>query len=181
MKIQDIPVPDSPNYDAFEAVVELYYQINGYITSSGKWFWVWETGKRQRGYQDIDVLAISEHYVKIISVTTCLDDKLRTGRDGQIKEDMAKKVSSYFTRVESYLSNVDDYNWLVNGKEIKKVIAYSHSYKRKKSTIEKKLREMEIELISSKHIIQSLQAYTKQKNLKIQDHMLRLIQLTEIN
>jgi len=29
-KIQDIPVSDSPNNDAFEAIVELYYQLNGF-------------------------------------------------------------------------------------------------------------------------------------------------------
>jgi hypothetical protein len=45
--IQSIPVTDSPNNDAFEAIVEAYYQAQGYITSAGKWFWVWdkENGK----------------------------------------------------------------------------------------------------------------------------------------
>ena len=42
MQIQSIPVSDSPNNDAFEAIVELYYQSEGFITSSGKWFWVWK-------------------------------------------------------------------------------------------------------------------------------------------
>ena len=38
-EIQNYPTSDSPNHDAFEGIVELYYEIKGYITSSGKWFW----------------------------------------------------------------------------------------------------------------------------------------------
>lgn len=47
-RIQNFPVTDSPNNDAFEAIVELYFQVLGCITSSGKWLWVWEKGKRQK-------------------------------------------------------------------------------------------------------------------------------------
>jgi len=31
--------------DSFEALVEVYYQTKGYITSSNKWFWVRERVK----------------------------------------------------------------------------------------------------------------------------------------
>jgi hypothetical protein len=75
MEIQKVPTPDSPNHDAFEAVVELYYQTRGYLTSSGKWFWVKEPGKKLRGYQDIDVLAINQHEVLIVSVTSNLGNR----------------------------------------------------------------------------------------------------------
>lgn len=39
---QTFPTVDSPVNDAFEGIVELYYQINGYITSTGKWFYKWD-------------------------------------------------------------------------------------------------------------------------------------------
>ena len=94
MEIQSVPTPDSSNNDAFEAIIELYYQTLGYLTSSGKWFWVWEDGKKQRGYQDIDVLAVNEKEVVIVSVSSNLDDKLRQGKDGNIKEDL--QVSARF-------------------------------------------------------------------------------------
>ena len=37
--VQDIPSPDSMQTEPFESIVELYYQTQGYITSSNKWFW----------------------------------------------------------------------------------------------------------------------------------------------
>ena len=89
MEIQNIPVTDSPNNDAFEAVVEVYFQTQGYITSAGKWFWVWEDGKKQRGYQDIDVLAIKDDETVIVSVTSNLDDKVNT-RGGAANVEMLK-------------------------------------------------------------------------------------------
>ena len=93
-KIQDIPVSDSPNNDAFEAIVELYYQLNGFITSSGKWFWYAQKGKQQRGYQDFDVLAINGQETIIVSVSSNLDD--RSKNDPGVKE----KMESFFLMVE---------------------------------------------------------------------------------
>ena len=74
--IQKYPSSDSPNHDAFEGIVELYYEIKGYITSSGKWFWKKSDGRQQRGYQDIDVLAINGKETIIVSVSSNFDDKL---------------------------------------------------------------------------------------------------------
>ena len=113
MQIQSIPTPDSPNNDAFEAIVELYYQVKGYITSSGKWFWVKEPTKRQRGYQDIDVLAVSGRELLIVSVTSGLDDKLRPRRNGSIRNDMLQKLKNHFERIECYLCKVPQYQWLL--------------------------------------------------------------------
>ncbi len=129
MKIQSIPNPDSPNNDAFEAIVELYYQTHGYLTSSGKWFWVWEDGKKQRGYQDIDVLAVNGTETIIISVTSNLDDKLRKGRDGSINENMLRKLTSYFQRVKQYFESVSEYKWLTqDNRNIRNVVAYNHAF-----------------------------------------------------
>lgn len=182
MRIQSIPNPDSPNNDAFEAIVELYYQTRGYLTSSGKWFWVWEDGKQQRGYQDIDVLAANEDEVVIVSVTSNLDDKLRQGKDGNVKSDMLDKLNSYFLRVEQYLKSVPEYKWIVSsGKQIKKVVAYNHAFKNADKNVIPILSSNDIEVMSAKDMLAALSIYIKQPNLKIQDKMLRTIQLLEYN
>lgn len=182
MEIQSIPNPDSPNNDAFEAIVELYYQTLGYITSSGKWFWVWEDGKKQRGYQDIDVLAVNENEVIIVNVTSNLDDKLRQRKDGVINLDMLNRLNSYFERVKQYLQSVSQYKWLVAGdKQIKKVVAYNHAIKKASQKVIPTLTSNGIEALSAKDMLTSLSTYIKQENLKIQDQMLRTIQLLEYN
>ena len=182
MQIQSIPNPDSPNNDAFEAIVELYYQTLGYLTSSGKWFWVWENDKKQRGYQDIDVLAVNENNVVIISVTSNLDDKLRKGRDGKINDRMLQKLISYFYRVEQYFESVPEYKWLTReDRKIRKVVAYNHAFKNANKEIVPILNEYSIEVISAKEMLSTLSEYIKQPNIKIQDQMLRTIQLLEYN
>lgn len=180
MKIQPIPNSDSPNNDAFEAIVELYYQVCGYITSSGKWFWVKEDEKKQRGYQDIDVLAVNGDEVLIISVTSNLDDKLRMNKDGGIREDMLNKLISYFERVEGYFDNVDQYNWLTD-KTIIKVVAYNHAVNNAETDIIPVLEKNNIGTISAKVMLDKLVEYIRQPNIKIQDQMLRTIQLLEYN
>jgi len=178
MEIQSVPVSDSPNNDAFEAVVELYYQTLGYITSSGKWFWVWDAGKRQRGYQDIDVLAVTDKETVIVSVTSNLDDKLRLGRGGAISEDMLKKINAYFERVTQYLLSVAQYKWLATReKTVKKVIAYDHAFNNAAEKVFPILARCGIEVLSAKDMLRSLSGYIGQPNLKIQDQMLRTIQL----
>jgi len=179
MLIQLIPNPDSPNHDAFEAIVELYYQTSGYITSSGKWFWVMEDGKQQRGYQDIDVMAVSGDKLIIVSVTSNLDDKLRKNRNGDINNEMLQKLLSYFERVEQYLNNVEKYKWLCD-KKICKVVAYNHAFKNANEIIQI-LSENEIETISAGNMLGKLIDYVEQPNLKIQNNMLRTIQLLKDN
>lgn len=182
MQIQKIPNPDSPNNDAFEAIVELYFQTKGYITSSGKWFWVWEDGKRQRGYQDIDVLAINATEVVIVSVTSNLDDKLRKGRDGKINNAMLQKTTSYFQRIEKYFQSVQEYKWLSSEERtIRKIVAYNHAFKNALNVIIPTLQEYGIEVLSADKMLTALSEYIKHPNIKIQNQMLRTIQLLEYN
>ena len=178
MKIQSIPVSDSPNNDAFEAVVELYYQTCGYITSSGKWFWVWEEGKQQRGYQDIDVLAVRENEVAIISVTSNLDDKIRHGRDGKIKKEMLKKLLAYYDRVTQYLRVVPQYKWMVaDAQRIRRIVACIQPSKKAEHEVIPELEQNGIEVVSGKVILRRLCSYVGQPNMKVQDQMLRAIQV----
>lgn len=182
VEIQSVPVSDSPNHDAFEAVVELYYQTLGYITSSGKWFWVWDARKKQRGYQDIDVLAVKDSETVIVSVSSNLDDKLRLGRNGAVSEDMLRKINDYFDRVEQYLLSVGQYKWLATGeKTVKKVVAYDRAFNNAEEKVIPILFDHGIEVLSAKNMLRALSTYINQPNLKIQDQMLRTIQLLRRN
>jgi hypothetical protein len=171
-EIQDYPLSDSPNNDAFEAIVELYYQIKGYITSSGKWFWVWEKGKRQRGYQDIDVLAVNEKEAVIVSVVAGL--KAKVGKNFY-------KTRCFFERTEEYFKNVSEYNWLVNSKRIKRIIAYEFGFrnKEKKEAVQKQLLKVGIRTLEKKDIVQTINDYleSKRDHLKIQNQILRILQV----
>lgn len=182
MAIQNIPNPDSPSHDAFEAIVELYYQSQGYITSSGKWFWVYDPDKKQRGYQDIDVLAVNGEEVLIVSVTSNLDDKIRLGRDSKVRQEMLEKLKTYFERVRHYFNAVEDYRWLVaDGMYVKNIIAYNHAFNNVSKVILPVLNENGIGTISAKEMLASLTRYIKEPNLRIQNQMLRTIQLLDFN
>ena len=183
-KIQSYPIVDSIPTEPFESLVEMYYQLEGYITSSNKWFWVRESGKKQRGYQDIDVLAINDDETLIISVTINLDDKVRFGRNGKLREDMLEDLSRYFDRVETYLKNVGKYNWLIkNKRKVKRIIAYAYGgYKKeeKRKELEDELGKRGIELISSKEIIEYLKKKIEKiqdKGLKTNNQLVKMIQL----
>lgn len=100
------PVPDSSQAEPFESIVELYYQAKGYITSSNKWFWSWEKEKKkQRGWRDIDVLAVNNEETLIVAVTVNLHDKVGSKRNKD-------NLRDYFRRVEDYLKHVKEYRWL---------------------------------------------------------------------
>lgn len=187
MQIQNIPVTDSPNNDAFEALVEVYYQTQGYITSSGKWFWAWdEENKKQRGYQDIDVLAVNGRETIIVSVSSNLDDKINTQKSPEnndsntnkriVNEKMITKLYDHFDRVKKYLEAVKQYNWLAERK-IRCVVAYATFSPKILPIIIPALQEKNVELISTKEMLRALNEHTKQPNLKIQNQLLRAIQL----
>lgn len=182
--IQKFPVSDSPNTDAFEAIVELYYQLKGYITSSGKWFWVAEKSKHQRGYQDCDVLAINQDETIIISTTSNLNDKLSFTQKGMFDEDKKNKLNNFFNRVEQYLRKVPQYTWLVcQPRGIKKVVAYITFPKTKVDKIKKISGKKNILLLSSQKMINFITNYltNHQENIKVQNQVLRMLHVLQIN
>ena len=186
MNIQNYPIVDSAPTEPFESLVEMYYQLKGYITSTNKWFWVWESNKQQRGYQDIDALAINRNETLIISVTTNLDDKVRFDRNGQVKTNMLNKTEEYFKRVVAYLENINEYKWIVgNGRKVRMVIAYVHGYRKdskKMIEIENKLKTMGIELLSAEEIIGFVKDQIKaieEDGLKTNNPLVKLIQLLD--
>ncbi len=178
-KIQTLPSSDSPSTDAFEAIVELFFQLEGYITSSGKWYWVWGEGKRQRGYQDIDVLAIGDTETLIVSVTTCLDDKFRFDKTGKPRTDMLQKLKLFFQRSEEYLQSVPSYSWLVRPpRHVRYVVAYNDFRPNQVRKVENYLSTHAIETISAKIMLRKIHEYLDaNQNLKTQNQVLRMFQV----
>ncbi|MBX2932178.1 MAG: hypothetical protein KF781_09550 [Chitinophagaceae bacterium] len=178
--IQSFPTSDSPVNEAFEGIVKIYYQIKGYITSTGKWFWKYETNKKQRGYQDIDLLAINNKQTVIVSVSTNLDDKINFQRNGKFNKQKYQKLKDFFDRVVGYLESTSDYKWLVQeNRKIKKIIAIvsspSKSHLKKISQI---LQSDNIEVIDMNKMVEEIIEYLDEnENLKIQDQTLRLLQI----
>ena len=180
MNIQDYPTTDNTPTDPFEGLVAAYYQLRGYITSSNKWFWVREEQKRQRGYQDIDVLAINADETVIVSVTGNLDDKIRYTREGVLRSDMLGKLEDYFGRAREYLASVPEYKWLVDdGRRVRKVVAFASGdglARRIRSEVER----YGIELLSAKEITRYLQetiAEQKKRGLRTNNQFVKLVQL----
>lgn len=156
-KIQDYPSVDSAPTEPFEAVVEAYYQINGYITSANKWFWWWGGSKQQRGYQDIDLLAINGKESHIVCVANNFDDKISLSRKGQILNDT--KLRQYFGRARGFLGSVKEYAWLVKkARRVHEVFAFAsgnpNSVGMAKQILEDK--GIDLELLAGENIITSL-------------------------
>ncbi len=175
-EIQDYPMVDGNPHDSFEGLVELYFQLRGYITSSNKNFWVREADKKQRGYQDIDVLAIKESETVIVSVSSNLDDKVDTTK-------IHPSTLGHFERVLSFLTEVEEYRWLVKGsRKQRKIIAYmsgyntSESYEKVKVLLESK----GIELLSVYTIVDFLMKELRRLKglgLKAENSLVRLMQV----
>ena len=91
------------------------------------------------------------------------------------------QLNSYFNRVIEYLSTVPQYQWLVEERDVKRVVAYNHVFKNAHKKVIPTLNANGIATISAKDILQSLSKYVQQPNLKIQDPMLRTIQLINWN
>ena len=178
--IQDYPAADSYPTDPLEGLVAIYFQLRGFLTSSNKWFWVREDGKRQRGYQDIDVLAVSRTETIIVSVTSNLDDKVRHDRSKQFRQDMFDQLNQHFDRVEAYLRAVPAYSWLVQPeRDVRRVVAYASG-----DSLAKRLLEAQhlprIELLSASQIIDDMRrnvAEHMKEGMKTNSQLIKLIQL----
>lgn len=183
--IQSYPTSDSPENDAFEAIVKLYFELQGYLTSSGKWFWKMEEGKQQRGYQDIDVLAVNGIDTIIVSVASNFDDKL-SKKNGAINHEKADKFLQYFSRVEEYLATTESYRWLVADRrnvirvlavinQPKKLDSYKGFLDQHKITVIDKA-----DLLSGKNGVLTYLKDHQKKGLKIKNPILRVVQLMEL-
>jgi hypothetical protein len=186
-KIKNFPVPDSIAVEPFESIVELYYQTQGYITSSNKWFKLQKKGKRP-GSSDIDVLAISKDETLIVSVTVNLDDKIRCRRNGNIREDMKRNLCDHFEHVMKYLKNVSQYSWLVgNSRQIRKILAYQCGYKKggkNERMVNEALLNCSIKPLYSDKITTDLIKYVRKtqqqfhgQNLKTNNSLVMLVRL----
>jgi hypothetical protein len=178
--VQSYPTADSPPTDPFEGLVAVYYQLKGYITSTNKWFWVRKRGKKLRGYQDIDVLALNKSETLIVSVTANLDDKIRFVSGGNLRQDMLDRLNDYFTRASDYLKATRDYHWLLeNKRRIRKVVAFASGNKLA-DRVQVAINKQGIELLSAKEIIEYLQhaiAEQEERGLRTNNQLVKTIQL----
>jgi hypothetical protein len=175
MECQKIAVSDSPSYEAFESLVEVYFQINGYITSTGKWFQAKNPEKQQGGHRDIDVLAINASETVIVSVSTNLKEKAGL-KNGEFTESFLA-TKEYYEIVQLYLQGVPEYSWMV-GKErkVRKILAVANVEKQKMELI-KKINENDIEVLHREVIFNRIKEYVSIKGLKIQHEVLKAFQL----
>lgn len=150
---QHYPIVDSTPANSFETLVAVYYQLKGYITSSNKWFWTWEEGKRQRAYQDIDVLAVNGTETIIVSVTGSLDDKISSPGDHHLSADRLGRLQFFFDKAVSYLESVPQYSWMVgNERQIRKVLVFGGSDQSAAKFLDP-LSEHGIELLSGEQTV----------------------------
>jgi len=178
---QQYPTVDSPPVDPFESLVATFYQIKGYITSVGKWFWVWQDGMRQPGYQDIDVLAINADETIIVSVTSNLDDKVSFKRNKSLDQEKMNKLLQFFNRAQRFLTETPEYSWLMkSGRKTYRVVVCAGWHEKNLERIRSVLKSNEIELRTSSDIFRELRTEIrtiKEKGLKTNDPLVRLLNL----
>lgn len=178
---QDYPTVDSPPVDPFESLVATYYQLKGYITSIGKWFWVWQKGKHQPGYQDIDVLAINADETLILSVTSNLDDKVAFNKDNSLDKDKMRNLLRFFDRAQRFLTKTCEYSWLTGGgRKVRRIVVCASWRDINLERVSRVLKLKNIELMTSSEILNELHpmlAEIKEKGLKTNDPLVRLIRL----
>lgn len=129
---------DGNPVDPFESLIEIYYQLLGYITSSNKAFLVhWEEfNAEKKEYEnkaatvDIDLIAINRSETVIVQIAMNLQDKVGN-------EDKQLETIEHFKRVEMYLSTVKQYRWLLNDdiddsrdREVRWEIVFFNGYKK---------------------------------------------------
>ncbi len=180
-QIQTYPAVDSPPVDPFESIVATYFQLKGYITSMGKWFWMWDIDKHQPGYQDIDVLAINESKTVIISVTSNLDDKVAFKKNGKVDKEKWEKLMRFFERAQRYLTKTPQYCWLVQeGRSVEKLVVCANWHKKNLMRIRDLLDDEQIKLKTSSEIFDDLQKdlmSVKKQGLKTNEPIIRFLKL----
>jgi hypothetical protein len=156
---------DGTPRDTTEALVELYYQAKGYITSSNKWF----KGGERGGYKDIDILAVNGEETIIVNVSTNLDDKNL--------EDLDK----YYKAVISYFDSSNEYRWLLKNKICRILAVFTYSAKRQEKITEH-YRSHNIELLYASQIFdyfrQNLISW-RELGLKTENPLVKTMQLTD--
>lgn len=147
-KVQNYVTIDGNSESSFETLAELFFQTKGYITASNKWFWYKEASKKQRGYQDIDIIAIKKDESVLIAVTSELD------------KDQTKNLPRFFNKAIEYLKSVSEYSWLTEN--LKKIIVYGIG----SSPCVKQLKDEGFELIDQQEIINGLIEYLNNYHIK---------------
>jgi len=178
---QNYSAVDSPPVDPFESLVATYFQLDGYITSIGKWFWVWDNDKHQPGYQDIDVLAIKGSETLVVSVTSNLDDKVAFKRNGSLDSTKMNKLLRFFKRAKRYLTETPDYKWIVqDGRNVRMMVVCANWHEKNLAKVRSVLQSKKIELKTSSEIFEELKeklVEAKERGLRTNDPIIRFLRL----
>jgi len=110
------------NNDAFDTMVELYYQTQGYITSVGKSFTVYEPNHESGLHCTLSMIAINEQETVIVSPYDSLPGHVTWDKKGNIKMKTLEFFEHYFRHCEGYLRNVQSYQWLAQ-RPMRRVVA----------------------------------------------------------
>ena len=159
-KIMAIPsITSQPN--PYEEIVQIWLDSKGYITTTGKWFWVQKNPDTPAGYKDIVLLGVKEDEVILVSATTCLDDKIRLTRQGLMNDKMYQKnVVEYFNDVIKYLQNTPEYKWLLERK-IRKIIFYFFGTRNQErlELLRKECKKNDVEIVSIEEAAENIKKY----------------------
>ncbi len=138
--------------EAYEKIVQIWLDMLGYITTTTRFFWSKLENKKQRGYRDLDVLAINEEELLIVSVTTELATKVATKEWGNTK--------FFFDLAEKYLKETEHYKWMTK-KKIRKIIFYFYTYRteEKRKEVLLKCKDAGLETKSFKDALLDMKEY----------------------
>jgi hypothetical protein len=160
---------DCSSRDVTEQIVELYYQFHGYITSSNKWF---SHGKGR--YKDVDVIAVKEKNVHLVSVST------------HVKSKNPGKLAKDFEQIIDYFKKTEHLRWLFKKSPVKVLAIFAYE-KSKKETIEKEWDKKGIKILFGDDIFEQLYLevpkWEKPKKgkpgFKTENQLVKLIQLSK--
>ena len=159
-EIMKLPaITGTPN--AYEKIVQIWLDSKGYITTTGRWFWIKDKPDKTSGYKDIDILGLKENETAIVSVTTCLDDKIRLTKEGVINQKMYDwNIIKYFSDVIEYLENTPEYNWTTR-KKIKKILFYFFGMKNqeKLNILKNECLKENVDIISISDAVEEIKDY----------------------
>lgn len=135
---EDRVVTSHPVFDGVpeehEAIVELWLQTKGYITSTSKWFGGHRASSGNRkGSLDIDVLAVSGEKTLIVSVTTNEDDKV--ARPASSSPTLKPSTTRMFEQSERFLRGVKEYAWMVRSRPVEWWLIHFWPHKKRRSKI----------------------------------------------
>lgn len=116
-----------------EEVVDIYFQKNGYFTTRNLSYLSKRSSKKQAGYSDIDVLAIGQEEIVIVS---CKRSLKKNGESSELEK---------FEMAENYLKISENWKDYLKNRRIEKMYVAEYITKRTKNRFRGKVNFIELE------------------------------------